>query len=211
MRQVTGSNPSPSANRMSIQLTLSGHSFSRSDLPRLSSRDERTVEIEVMTDRVMLAPMEIFDENRAKELLAISGIEVQNDERIVIARDQKAGLVAIMALPRTLLATVEERYGRRAEFTTPLLRTRLCTEPTAWLFLASELIYIKVWSGGKLRMAEVLLRKKTDDVLYYATVIDKRFTLNGFKVVVTGTEAVENDVRETSKLLSKFYKKVICE
>ena len=69
MRQVTGSNPSPSANRMSIQLTLSGHSFSRSELPRLSSHDERTVEIEIITDRVMLAPTEIVDEQKATELM----------------------------------------------------------------------------------------------------------------------------------------------
>lgn len=196
---------------MSIQLTLSGHSFSRSDLPRLSSRDKRMVEIEVMSDRVTLVPVEVFNDQNAAQLLQVVGIEQRDDERVVTVCDQKQGIAAIMALPTTLLATVEERYGRRAEFTTPLLRTRICTEPTVWLYLAADLIYIKVWQGGKLRMAEALPRKKAEDVLYYASTLDKRFALKGFKVVVAGTEAVADEVRETAKLLNKFYKRVVCE
>lgn len=211
MRQVTGSNPSPSANRMSIQLTLSGHSFSRSELPRLSSRDERTVEIEIITDRVMLAPTEVVDEQKATELMQIAGFHLQEEDQVVVVREEKTNVVALIALPRVLLATIEDRYGRRAELTTPLLRSRLCAEPTAWFYMADDHIYIKVWSEGRLRVAEALPRKKAEDVLYYASVLDRQFDLNRFRVVVSGVKAVESEVRVTTKLLNKFYKKVVCE
>lgn len=196
---------------MSIQLTLSGHSFSHSDLPRLSSRDERVVEIDVATEQTMLAPIEVIDSTPNEELMRIAGYTLRDEEQVVVVRDQKAGIAALMVLPRVLVSTVEERYGNRFEFTTPLLRTRVCTEPTVWLYLANGLIYIKVWSDGKLRMAEVLPRKKEEDVLYYAAAIDRRFGLNGFRMVVSGTKAIETEVRSTAKLLNKFYKRVVCE
>ena len=196
---------------MSIQLTLSGHSFSRFDLPRLSSRDERMVEIEVATERTMLTPIEILDSTPTAELMRIAGFDPREEEQIVVVRDEKTGIAALMTLPRVLMTTIEERYGNRYELTTPLLRTRVCTEPTAWFYLAKDLIYIKVWSENKLRMAEVLPHKKEEDVLYYAATIDRRFGLNDFRMVIAGTKVSDNEVRSTAKLLNKFYKKVVCE
>lgn len=196
---------------MSIQLTLSGHSFSRSDLPRLSSRDERTVEIEINADRTMLAPIEVLDENRKEELMKIAGFDLQGDDQVVEIRNEKEGVAALMALPRVLLTTIEDRYGQRVELTTPLLRSRVCTEPTAWIYLAKGIIYIKVWSEGRLRVAETLPCKNAEDVLYYASVLDKRFGLNDFRVVVAGCKTMVSEVRAAAKLLNKFYKKVVCE
>lgn len=196
---------------MSIQLTLSGHSFSHSDLPKLSGSNEQIVEIEVITERVVFVPIEVLDEKRAGEILRITGIDLCEDEQIVVARDEKTGIAALIALPCALLSEAEERYGNNVEFTTPLLRTRVCTTPTAWLYLAEQLIYIKVWNDGKLRMAEVLPRTKPEDVLYYTSAIDKRFGLNDYRVIVAGTKKIETEVRKTTKLLSKFYNKVICE
>ena len=196
---------------MSIQLTLSGHSFSHSDLPKLSGGDGQIVEIEVVTERVTLVPIEVLDENRAGEILRIAGVAVGDDDRAVVVRDEMTGIAALMALPQALLSAVEESYGDKFEFTTPLLRTRVCTTPTAWFYLAGQLIYIKVWSDGKLRMVEVLPRTKMEDVLYYAATIDKRFGLSNYRVVVSGAKACEVDVREATKLLNKFYNKVVCE
>lgn len=196
---------------MSIQLTLSGHSFSRSDLPRLSSRDERMVDVEVVTDRTILVPADLLNEQHVEHLLGIAGFAPREDEQIVVARDEKSGIAALIALPRTLLATLADRYGRRYELTTPLLRTRLCTEPTVWLYLAAGIIYIKVWSGGKLRMAEVFPYKKEEDILYYASVLDKQFVLNNFRIVVDGTTSSSIKTIDCVKLLKKYYKKVICE
>ena len=159
----------------------------------------------------MLAPTEILDPEQAAELMRVAGFCLDKEDQVVIAHDEKTGIAALMALTRVLVTAVEERYGDHYEFTTPLLRTRVCTEPTAWLYLANGLIYIKVWGEGKLRMAEVLPRKKEEDSLYYAAMIDRRFGLNSFRVVVSGTKAVENEIRSTAKLLNKFYKKVVCE
>lgn len=196
---------------MSIQLTLSGHSFSRSDLPKLSSNDQHTIEIEVITNKTLLAPFELIDETRAEKLMDIAGFGLLEDEQVIIVPDKESGIAALMALPRVLIATIEECYGNRFELTTPLLHTRVCIEPTAWFYLANDLIYIKVWSDNRLRIAEVLPRKNAEDVLYSAATIDKRFRLNGFRIVVAGTKAVESEIRSTAKILNQYYKKVICE
>ena len=196
---------------MSIQLTLSGHSFSHSDLPKLSDGDGQAIEIEVITERVALVPIEVLDESQAGEMLRIAGVVVGDDDRVVVVRDEATEIAALLALPCALLSAAEECYGDKFKFATPLLRTRVCTTPTAWFYLAGQLIYIKVWSDGKLRMAEVLPRTKLEDALYYAATLDKRFGLNGYRVVVSGAKECETEVRETTKLLNKFYNKVVCE
>ncbi len=195
---------------MSIQLTLSGHSFSRSDLPKLSN-DKQFVEIEVLSSRVALMPFNLLEEINPVEILAINGITLNETESAVAVTDEQQQIVAALALPNGLIAVAQERYGDNHHFTTPLLRTRVCTEPTVWLYLAERLIYIKVWSDGKLRMAEVLPRKKESDTLYYAATIDKQFDLKRFKVIVEGANGFADEARETAKTLSKYYKKVVCE
>ena len=195
---------------MSIQLTLSGHSFSRSDLPKLST-DKQFVEIEVLSSRVVLIPFELFEEVNPVEILAINGITLNENESVVTVPDEQQQIVAALALPNNLIAAAQERYGDNHLFSTPLLRSRICTEPTAWLYLAERIIYIKVWSDGKLRMAEVLPRKKETDTLYYTTAIDKQFDLKRFKIVIEGANGFADEARETAKTLSKYYKKVVCE
>ncbi|MBQ2413805.1 MAG: DUF3822 family protein [Rikenellaceae bacterium] len=195
---------------MSIQLTLSGHSFSRSDLPKLST-DKQFVEIEVLSSRVVLIPFELFEEVNPVEILAINGITLNENESVVTVPDEQQQIVAALALPNNLIAAAQERYGDNHLFSTPLLRSRICTEPTAWLYLAERIIYIKVWSDGKLRMAEVLPRKKETDTLYYTAAIDKQFDLKHFKIVIEGANGFADEARETAKTLSKYYKKVVCE
>ena len=195
---------------MSIQLTLSGHSFSRSDLPKLST-DKQFVEIEVLTDRVALMPFELCEEINPVEILAINGITLNENESVVTVPDEQQQIVAALALPNNLIAAAQEHYGDNHLFSTPLLRSRICTEPTAWLYLAERIIYIKVWSDGKLRMAEVLPRKKETDTLYYTAAIDKQFDLKRFKIVIEGANGFADEARETAKTLSKYYKKVVCE
>ena len=195
---------------MSIQLTLSGHSFSRSDLPKLST-DKQFVEIEVLSSRVVLIPFELFEEVNPVEILAINGITLNENESVVTVPDEQQQIVAALALPDNLIAVAQERYGDNHLFSTPLLRSRICTEPTAWLYLAERIIYIKVWSDGKLRMAEVLPRKKEADTLYYTAAIDAQFDLKRFKIVIEGANGFADEARETAKTLSKYYKKVVCE
>ena len=196
---------------MSIQLTLSGHSFSRSDLPKLST-DKQFVEIEVLTDRVALMPFELCEEINPVKILEINGIYLTENESATVVADEKRQIIAAIAIPNTLISAAAELYDDdKYGFTTPLMRTRICTEPTVWMYLAKRLIYIKVWSDGKLRMAEVLPRKKEADTLYYTAAIDTQFDLKRFKIVIEGANGFADEARETAKTLSKYYKKVVCE
>ena len=58
MKQATGSNTPQSINKVSIQLTLDGHSFSA---PALSGEfpGDGPVEVELLTPRTMLVPEEL--------------------------------------------------------------------------------------------------------------------------------------------------------
>ena len=73
MKQATGSNTPQSINKVSIQLTLDGHSFSA---PALSGEfpGDGPVEVELLTPRTTLVPEEFFDEACAGELLAAAGM-----------------------------------------------------------------------------------------------------------------------------------------
>lgn len=190
---------------MSIQLTLSGHSFSHSDLPRKSSLDDRAVEIDVATDKCILVPQPLLHDGQAAAFLHINGIETCADEQIVIAKDESSDIAAVMALPAALLAAAEERYGSGVTYTTPLLRTRTSAEPTVWLYTVGRSIYIKVWNGH-LRYAEILPLRKPEDVLYYLASLDRQFGLKTYRIVVSGEYA-----RETSKSAGKYFSNTVCE
>ena len=73
MKQATGSNTPQSINKVSIQLTLDGHSFSA---PALSGEfpGDGPVEVELLTPRTMLVPEELFDKEHAGEVLAAAGM-----------------------------------------------------------------------------------------------------------------------------------------
>ena len=72
MKQATGSNTPQSINKVSIQLTLDGHSFSA---PALSGEfpGDGPVEVELLTPRTTLVPEVFFDVACAGELLAAAG------------------------------------------------------------------------------------------------------------------------------------------
>ena len=75
MKQATGSNTPQSINKVSIQLTLDGHSFSA---PALSGEfpGDGPVEVELLTPRTMLVPEELFDKEHAGEVLAAAANEI---------------------------------------------------------------------------------------------------------------------------------------
>lgn len=59
MKQVTGSNTPQATNKVSIQLTLDGHSFSAHGLDG-EFPGEEPVEAELLTARTMLVPEEVL-------------------------------------------------------------------------------------------------------------------------------------------------------
>ena len=77
MKQATGSNTPQSINKVSIQLTLDGHSFSA---PALSGEfpGDGPVEVELLTPLTMLVPEELFDKEHAGEVLAAAGMAAGN-------------------------------------------------------------------------------------------------------------------------------------
>lgn len=190
---------------MSIQLTLSGHSFSHSDLPRISSRDRRTVEIEAATDKCVLVPRALLNDRNAEAYLHINGIETDADEKVVAVTDEGSDIAAVMALPRTLLAVAEDRYGIGVRYTTPLLRPVASAEPTVWLYQAGSFLYIKVWNRS-LRYAEILPRRRQEDTLYYLASLDREFGLKTYRIVISGESA-----RETAKTVGRYFRKTVCE
>ena len=154
----------------------------------------------------MLAPTEILDPEQATELMLIAGFCLDKEDQVVIVRDEKTGIAALMALPRVLVATVEERYGDHYEFTTPLLRTRVCTEPTAWLYLANDLIYIKVYDP-KLQMAEVVPIEDAADRDYLLARLTQSCDPNRYTVRLN----LRTNDKSILRQYKNYFKRLQCE
>ena len=133
MRQATGSNTPQSGNKVSIQLSLDGHSFSVPALSELPA-GEAPVTVELLLPRTMLVP--------------------PTAEESVVASDPEAEFVAVTAINREALRQVEEKLGDRIRYTTPLLREVQAGTPTVWAYRTAGLLYIKVYDGS-LRFAGV--------------------------------------------------------
>ena len=88
MRQATGSNTPQSGNKVSIQLSLDGHSFSVPALSELPA-GEAPVTVELLLPGTMLVPGELFDAERGAEMLAANGMPPTAEESVV-ASDPEA-------------------------------------------------------------------------------------------------------------------------
>ena len=111
MRQATGSNTPQSGNKVSIQLSLDGHSFSVPALSELPA-GEAPVTVELLLPGTMLVPGELFDAERGAEMLAANGMPPTAEESVV-ASDPEAEFVAVTAINREALRQVEEKLGRK--------------------------------------------------------------------------------------------------
>lgn len=111
MRQATGSNTPQSGNKVSIQLSLDGHSFSVPALSELPA-GEAPVTVELLLPRTMLVPGELFDAERGAEMLAANGMPPTAEE-CVVSSDPEAEFVAVTAINREALRQVEEKLGRQ--------------------------------------------------------------------------------------------------
>ena len=101
MKQVTGSNTPQATNKVSIQLTLDGHSFSAHGLDG-EFPGEEPVEAELLTARTMLVPEEVLGTGDAGTLLAANGMAPAAEERAVCSLPVQ-GIVAVMAAHRAAL------------------------------------------------------------------------------------------------------------
>ncbi len=203
MKQVTGSNTPQSINKVSIQLTLDGHSFSAPALTGEFPGDD-PVEVELLTPRTMLVPEEFFDEGRAGELLAANGMAALPGECTVWSAPQQ-NAVAVMAAAEDALRAVRERLGDRARYTTPLLYAPQTSVPSVWMYYAAGVLYIKVYDG-KLRFAEVIPAPDEADLLYFLERLGSEFRLKDYALRIGSGNG-----RTLKRKLSGYFKQIVCE
>ena len=191
MKQVTGSNTPQATNKVSIQLTLDGHSFSAHGLDG-EFPGEEPVEAEVLGT------------GDAGTLLAANGMAPAAEERAVCSLPVQ-GIVAVMATHREALRQAEEKLGDRIRYTTPLLREVQAGTPTVWAYRTAGLLYIKVYDG-RLRFAGVIPAPDTADVCYFTERLEKEFALKSCELRISG-----DDAKACGKLLKGYFKRIVCE
>lgn len=201
MRQETGSNSTASANKVSIQLALDGHSFSATDV---NADLPGSGEIDVLTPRTLLVPAEVFEEQHAPALLAAAGIPLAAGESVVWSNPQ-AETIAIMAAGTEGLKEVRRKFGEQTRFTSPLLRTPQITAPTVWMCRMPGVLYIKVYRNG-LQFAEAVAAATEADVLYFMERLDAQFPSKEYVLRITGS-----NIKPLRGLLGRRFKESICE
>lgn len=102
------------------------------------------------------------------------------------------------------------------QWTTPLLAGRPSKRPCIWVFRHRELVYIKVWrekgtdevadTRSELRLAEVLVAPRPEDLLFYIAEFSQALGLDGYKIRLQG-----HGVKADAKLLKRYFKRVVCE
>ena len=203
MKQVTGSNTPQATNKVSIQLTLDGHSFSAHGLDG-EFPGEEPVEAELLTARTMLVPEEVLGTGDAGTLLAANGMAPAAEERAVCSLPVQ-GIVAVMAAHREALRQVEEKLGDRIRYTTPLLCVPQTSVPTVWMYYAAGLLYIKVYDG-KLRFAEVVPAPDEADLLYMLERLGSEFRLRDYTLRIGS-----GDGRALKRKLGGYFRQIVCE
>lgn len=204
MKRVTGSNAPLANDKVSIQRSLDGHSFSVPALSELPASNA-SVEVELLLPHTMLVPEELFEVGRAAGLLAANGMPAAGDE-CVVHSDPQDGLVAVTAIDREALRQIGEKLGARARFTTPLLHTPETAAKTVWMCRKAGLLYIKVYDEGALQFAEAVPAETDTDTAYFFERLADRFPLAEYELRIAG-----DSPKAARKLLAKRFKQVLCE
>ncbi len=182
---------------MSIQVKLGGRSFSALDIA--IAEDIEQVEFVIDTPRVTLAPRSEVSLDSASELLRIVGKPCRSNEQSVCSELQ-ADIVAIMAIDTKALNTIVEKWGSRATFTTPLLNMRHSEELCLTIDVTDKVCYMRLFDGG-LQQAEAFDATSAEDVLFLVT---EWLQHRNIPIYIKGSA-------DAAKILSKYYKQVICE
>ncbi|WP_290539848.1 hypothetical protein [Alistipes sp.] len=204
MKQETGNNKPQSGYKVSIQRSLDGHSFSVPALAELSAGDGE-VTMELLLPRTMLVPGELFDAERSTEMLAANGMPPTAAE-CVVASDPEAEAVAVTAVDREVLRQVTEKLGGRVRFTTPLLHVPADAAKTMWMSRRAGVLYIKVYDGGKLQLAEAIPAATDIEVAYFFERLGGCFPLKEYELRIAG-----DNPKAAHKLLGKRFRETRCE
>ena len=115
MKQATGSRTPRLTNKVSIQRSLDGHSFSVSGLDR-DFTGEAIVTVEILTPQTLLVPADLLQTSTAAELLAAAGMACRQDEQAVRSMPRSLGrdkeVVAVIALDEKILQRIRGQIGR---------------------------------------------------------------------------------------------------
>lgn len=232
MRQVTGSNSTSTDKKVSIQLRLDGHSFSRDILlaevaeksvaragAEADAKEEGIVEVELLTAKTIMVPEECFEPDLAAKLLRMSGI-ICSDEELPVWSRPCDGAVAVMALNREVAQVLNESFGACVEYSSPILRQ--CTVqsqgqekgsgkiegvgPYLYIYSDGNVAYFKLYEGAKLRLCEVISLTGEDDMLCMVESIIRECSLAKPTIFVEGTST-----DGVIKLLKQYHKVQKCE
>ncbi|MDE5624477.1 MAG: hypothetical protein K2I62_07765 [Alistipes sp.] len=208
MKQATGSRTPRLTNKVSIQRSLDGHSFSVTGLDR-DFTGEAVVTVEILTPQTLLVPTELLQTSTAAELLAAAGMACKEGQQAVRSMPRMLGpdkeIAAVMALDEDMLQRIRERLGYRADFVTPLLDEPTTARQTVWLRRTPGLLYIKVF-GRTLRLAEVIPAATEADMLYFIDRLGKVLPLGRMQLHLAGTGA-----KALRKLIGNRFRHVVCE
>ena len=204
MRQVTGSNPTTSNKKVSIQLRLGGHSFSR-DILRKKVAEDAIVEIELLTPKSIIVPTECFEPHIAEKLMQISGIALADGEQVVWSDDQD-GVTALVALNSEIVDELKQAYGEHLRFTSPLLHCVASEGRYLYIYNMGGFAYLKLCNGSAIEFCEALQLSNADDVLYSVETLVREFGVEGLEIYVAGDER-----DELINLLKQYYKVRKCE
>lgn len=198
MRQETGSNPTLTNNKVSIQVKLGGLYFSADKI--VVAEDIEQIEFIIDTPRVILAPREEVSLDHASELLRLAGKPCHHNEQSVCS-ELNEDIIAVMAIDCNALKTVVDKWGSRATFTTPLLDMRHSEENCLTIDASDKVCYMRLFDRG-LQRAEAFEATTPEDILYL---------INEWLGNDKATPIYIKGGKECAKLLRKYYKQVICE
>ena len=182
---------------MSIQVKLGGLSFSADK--GLIAHDADVVEFVIDTPRVTLVPREESPLDSAESLLRIIGKPCRANE-CAICSEPQSDIVAVMAIDSTAYATITEQWGSRALFSSPLLDMRHSEEHCLTVDISDKVCYMRLFENG-LQRAEAYDISTSEDILYYVS----EWVGNSNIPIYIKSRA------ESTKLLSRYYKQVVCE
>ena len=198
MRQETGSNTVLAADKVSIQVKLGGRSFSAQEVK--VTDDVERIEIVIDTPRVTLAPRQHVSLDTASELLRIVGKPCHSNEQSVCSELQ-ADIVAVMAIDSKALISIIEKWGSRASFVSPLQDMRHSESNALTIDATEKVCYMRLFENG-LQRAEAYAISTDDDILYLAT--EWLGEEKSRPIYIKGSKTA-------TKLLRKYFKRVVCE
>lgn len=195
MKQVTGRTKTPhDAKKVSIRLSLDGHSFS---IPE--GYDLKKIEqIEWLTPYTVLVPKELFAFEQALDYLAAAGQPPVEGFSAVWSSTEEP-IIAVMAVPNKALWQFEQEL----QHTSPLLHIPTVLQPTVWIADYGHLIYIKVYNP-QLQLAEAISIADQADRKYLIERLAERLDLPRYVLML-------DDRAGMLTFYKKHFKKVICE